>query len=257
MAQAGKRTRMPAAAAKSRALGHDAIAAILGAEILSGRRKPGHRLPSEAEMHKRFGVSRMVLREVSKTLAAKGMVTFKARVGTLVTEAASWNWLDPDVLSWRMSLGLDDALLKQVGEVRAMMEPAAAMLAAQRASKTQIATILAATRAMQAAAGDRQRFSQADYAFHAAVAAASGNPLLCSLTAIVDVVMAAFLAVVPVSPPALSAFHRSILLHVKVADAIAARSPLRARRAMEKVVSMGNRDIANYRVAGRRVRARA
>src|ERR1700677_1964701 len=83
------------------------IAAELGTEILSGALEPGDRLPTDLEMTKQFGVSRVVTREVIKTLAAKGMVTSKARVGTVVRDPIHWSWLDPEVLAWRAAMGLD------------------------------------------------------------------------------------------------------------------------------------------------------
>ena len=70
------RTEKPAAKhlepARLRGQGHADIVATLGSEILSGIRAPGSRLPSAEEMFVTFGVSRMVLREVTRTLAAKG-----------------------------------------------------------------------------------------------------------------------------------------------------------------------------------------
>ena len=74
---------------------------------MSGARKPGERMPSDADMLKMFGVSRVVTREVIKTLAAKGLVTSKMKVGTIVLEPSHWNWLDSDVLSWRANVGMD------------------------------------------------------------------------------------------------------------------------------------------------------
>src|SRR5471032_3371478 len=97
---------------------HLEIAASLGAEILSGARSPGSRLPSMDEMFQMFGVSRLVVREVTRTLAAKGMVTSKARIGTKVSNPAQWNWLDPQVLEWRGKIGLDRAFLTQLTQIR-------------------------------------------------------------------------------------------------------------------------------------------
>ena len=91
----------------ARRTGQDNIAAALGEEILSGARKPGERMPSDADMLKMFGVSRVVTREVIKTLAAKGLVASKMKVGTIVLEPSHWNWLDSDVLSWRANVGMD------------------------------------------------------------------------------------------------------------------------------------------------------
>src|SRR5690242_6053432 len=90
-----------------RTAGHDEIAATLGAEILSGARPPGSRLPSAEQLFEQFGASRMQLREVTKTLATKGLIGTKTRVGTQVLASEHWNWIDPDVLAWRVLLGLD------------------------------------------------------------------------------------------------------------------------------------------------------
>ena len=107
----------------SRRTGQDNIAATLGEEILSGARKPGERMPSDADMHKMFGVSRVVTREVIKTLAAKGLVVSKMKVGTTVLDLTHWNWLDSDVLSWRANVGLDMDFLAHLTVVRSNRQP--------------------------------------------------------------------------------------------------------------------------------------
>jgi DNA-binding FadR family transcriptional regulator len=230
-----------------RALGHAEITARLGAEILSGARKPGSRLPSVEEMNATFGVSRVLLREVTKTLAAKGLVSSKTRVGTRVLEPVHWAWLDPDVLRWRMADGLDATLLRQIGEVRRAVEPAAAALAALHRSRTALAQIRAALKAMEEGAGDRPRYARADMAFHVAVSDASGNPLFRAFTAVVDVAMAGFLAVTTDQVADREDFVASIALHRAVAEAIAARDPHAARRAMLRVVDVGIRDVNTRR----------
>ena len=105
---------------------HDQIAAILGTELLQGRYAPGSTMPAEAELAARFHVSRTVLREVMKTLAAKGFVVPKTRVGIRVRDAVFWNYFDADVLAWRLRLGLDDAFLETLTEIRRALEPTAA-----------------------------------------------------------------------------------------------------------------------------------
>jgi DNA-binding FadR family transcriptional regulator len=84
------------------------IAAILGTEILQGIHPPGKNLPPEAELIERFRVSRTVLREVMKTLTAKGFIASKTRIGTRVLDPGNWNYFDADVLAWRVGMGLDD-----------------------------------------------------------------------------------------------------------------------------------------------------
>src|SRR6218665_1690925 len=129
------------------------MAAVRGSEVLSGVRAPGSRLPSPEEMYELFGVSRVVLREVTKTLAAKGMVASKTKVGTLVLDPAHWNWLDPDVLAWRVDLGLDTALLAHIAQVRHAVEPTAAALAARNRTKADLVRIKAALKAMAESGG--------------------------------------------------------------------------------------------------------
>ena len=79
---------------------HDQIAAILGTEILRGIHHPGDNMPAEPDLIARFQVSRTVMREVMKTLAAKGLVVSKTRIGTRVRDPVHWNFFDADVLSY-------------------------------------------------------------------------------------------------------------------------------------------------------------
>src|SRR5450432_2463662 len=110
---------------------HDQIAAILGTEILKGVHRAGDNMPPEPDLIKRFQVSRTVMREVTKTLAAKGFVVSKTRVGTRVRDPVHWNFFDADVLAWRVRIGLDDEFMRSLTEIRRALEPAAASLAAQ------------------------------------------------------------------------------------------------------------------------------
>ena len=88
---------------------HSNIVRTLGTEIMAGVHRPGENLPLEADLLKRFGVSRTALREAIKTLSAKGLLVAKTRVGTRVADSASWNYFDPDVLAWRVEAGTDAA----------------------------------------------------------------------------------------------------------------------------------------------------
>src|SRR3978361_2324856 len=132
----------------ARRTGQDNIAATLSEEILSGARKPGERMPSDADMLQMFGASRVVTREVIKTLAAKGLVASKMKVGTIVLDPAHWNWLDSDVLSWRPNGGMDMHFLTHITDVRRAVEPTAAALAALYGTKADIAKVREAVNAM-------------------------------------------------------------------------------------------------------------
>src|SRR3546814_6148531 len=77
-------------------------------------------------MLKRFGISRTVLREVFKTLTAKGLIVAKTRVGTTVLDRPHWNFFDADILSWKVSQAFDLDFIRSLAEVRVAVEGAAA-----------------------------------------------------------------------------------------------------------------------------------
>jgi DNA-binding FadR family transcriptional regulator len=227
---------------------HAAIAAALGGEILSGMRPPGSRLPSVEEMYNRFGVSRVVVREVIKTLTAKGLVASKTKVGTIVLDPVHWNWLDAEVLEWRVQAGLDHAFLEQIVAVRVAIEPAAAALAARHRTTKALAQLRDCLDAMQAAEGDNRRYAEADLAFHLALAQASGNPLVGSFGAVIKVALKGFMALSAASLKEVEKGHGgSTARHAAIIDAIEARDAEAARAAMLRVIAGGQKH------AGRRL----
>ena len=110
---------------------HDQIVRALAQDILTGTLAPGDKLPVEADLLERFGVSRTALREALKTLSAKGFLSVKTRVGTRVTDSVHWNFFDKEVLAWRVAIGMDAEFRRHLAEVRRSLEPTAASLAAR------------------------------------------------------------------------------------------------------------------------------
>jgi DNA-binding FadR family transcriptional regulator len=219
---------------------HLEIAATLGGEILSGTRPPGSRLPSMDEMFQLFGVSRLVVREVIRTLAAKGMVTSKAKVGTRVCNPAQWNWLDPQVLNWRSEIGLDQVFLIQLTQVRLALEPAAASLAAENRTDEDLLAMRAALKGMYQSGDDHQKFSKSDRTFHDAIIAATHNPFFNASSSAMNVALSRVLSVVASSVTSNEMMHvRSAAQHEKILDAIAARKPKAAADTMIRVVRDG------------------
>ena len=219
---------------------HAEIAAALGSEILSGARAPGSRLPSVEEMYARFGVSRVVVREVIKTLTAKGLVSSRTKVGTIVRDAAAWNWLDAQVLEWRVRAGLTHAFLEQIIAVRMAIEPAAAALAARHRTQKDLGQLRACIAAMGAAEGDTARYPEADLAFHLAIGRASGNPLVGSFGAVIKVALKGFMALSAASVKEIEKGHGgSTARHAAIVEAIAARDEEAARAAMLRVIAVG------------------
>jgi DNA-binding FadR family transcriptional regulator len=225
---------------------HDQIAAILGTEILRGIHRPGDNMPSEPDLIARFQVSRTVMREVMKTLAAKGLVVSKTRIGTRVRDPVHWNFFDVDVLVWRVRIGLDDDFMHALTEVRRALEPAAASLAAQRRTATDITHLREIVREMGRSGHSRQSFAEADLDFHLAIAIASGNPLLRSMASVIEAALAAPFSH---SSPIDDARDHEITVnsHAAIVDAIEARDEKAAALAMLKTIDIGVRRIDSMR----------
>jgi DNA-binding FadR family transcriptional regulator len=222
---------------------HDLIARTVGKEILTGTWAPGANLPPEAMLMERFGVSRTVLREVMKTLSAKGLVVLKTRVGTRVLNSSSWNFFDAELLAWRVEIGLDDEFRRSLLEIRLAVEPAATGLAAERRSEAHVTQLRDCVRRMGESAGDRDKFAEADLEFHQLIGVASGNPMMRSLAAVIEAALfASFTQNSPVEDS--GDLKETAASHGAVVDAIAAGSASRARAAMVDVISLGQARIA-------------
>jgi len=217
---------------------HDAIAAVLGVELLRGLYPAGSFMPSEATLIQRFSISRTVLREVIKTLSAKGFVEPKRHVGTLVRNPANWSFFDADVLAWRLQLGLDEGFISTLNEVRRALEPVAAALAARRRRNADLALLRECARKLRNGGHTRQSFAAADLDFHLAVFSASGNPIICSIGSVVETVLTASLAYSsPVDDP--TDHDISANGHAAVVEAIEAKDERRAAEGILNVIDLG------------------
>lgn len=218
------------------------VTRILGTEILAGAHKPGLNLPPEADLLARFQISRTVLREAMKTLAAKGLIASKTRVGTRVLDPSHWNFFDPDILAWKVGFGLDATFRNNLTEIRQAIEPLAAALAAQRRTQAQLATLRRNVEAMRGS-HTRQSFAEADLHFHVAIGHASGNPMIRSIAGVIE---AALVASFSLSSPTEDATlqEHTVRLHEAIVDAIEAQDPDAARLAMSAVIDAGVERIA-------------
>ena len=229
--------RVSAPVRRSRAA-HDVVVEGLGRAIIAGRFKTGDTLPGKDELCARFGVSRTALREALQTLAAKGLIAAKTRIGTWVPEARHWNMFDSDVLAWRLARGADPDFVASLFEVRQAFEPVAAALAAKRRSEADLAGLRRHVAAMVAARDDKQRFSDADAAFHLCVLDASGNPIMHSIGALIATALAAaFELSAPTDEPALA--ETACRQHAAIVEALARRDAQAAADAMMQVIRQG------------------
>src|SRR5882757_4056620 len=218
---------------------HAEVARSIGIDIIAGRYAEGTRLPGDAELIAMFGVSRPVLRESVKTLGAKGLLSTKVRVGTVVRERAAWNMFDADVLAWHLDAGIDKRFLNDLAEIRLAVEPRAAVLAAVWRSEEDLVEIRRSMERMRDEASDSVGFADADLALHVAVARASGNLFMRSIGHVIEAALrASFLLSAPVEPEDRDTV---LLWHQKIVDAIAAGDADAASDAMVYVIHNGIR----------------
>lgn len=217
----------------------DQIAELIGTEIVSGHLPAGSSLPNEADWCESLGVSRTVLREAVSALASKGLIETKPRVGGRVRPRERWHRLDPAMLRWQLAAGPDEVFLTELFELRRLIEPAAAALAAERAEPLHIRELEAAYADMVAASDNGDGFLAADSRFHQTILGAVGNGMIKALSAVVSTAIDLSLGLSLGVPEGQS---HSLPLHRAVLDAIAARVADAAREAMLHLIDQAETD---------------
>ena len=165
---------------------HGSIARDLGIAIMTGVYKPGEILSSEVAFSETHHVSRTAYREAVRILAAKGLVESRPKAGTRITDPARWNILDPDVLAWTFRGEPSTAFIRDLFELRLIIEPAAAELAARRRTGDVLAQMGHALEEMARHGLATQEGQRADQNFHTVLLRATRNASLMSLASSIE-----------------------------------------------------------------------
>jgi DNA-binding FadR family transcriptional regulator len=206
----------------------------LGRAIVSGEYQPNS-IFQIADLCTEFKASRTVMREAVKTLTAKGLVTSRASVGSIVQDELRWNLSDPDVLDWFLHVkGNTVPLLREFIDFRMGIEPSAAALAATRGDADAIALIFKALDRMRAAERGEDNALDADVDFHVAILHASGNRFFINMRHTVDV---ALHISIRVTNRAKGVTLASVADHARIAEAIKAGDAEGARQATYDLLS--------------------
>jgi len=219
---------------------HGQIVHELGRQIVAGRFRAGEVLPREELLAEQLQVSRTALRESLRVLGSKGLIETRQKIGTRVRESSHWNLLDPDVLSWHGAALPELEFVEQLAEMRELVEPAAAALAAARRTDAQLARLRAAYDAM-AAAADMEAWAAADLRFHHAVLDATGNALLRPLFSVIETALGSYLLLS--ARKADTDFKYSLPRHARVYEAIADQQAEAARQAMLEMIADSRRNL--------------
>lgn len=169
---------------------HSYVINEIGSAIVTGTFPVGSILASDAVMMEEYGVSRTVLREALKTLEAKGLVEARPKVGTRVSPTSRWNFFDPQVLSWHFGVPPDPHFYASLFLVRETLEAEAAELAAQHRTAEHVRLMKYWLHQMDTSADNIEQFGLAALELHRAIADASRNVLLRSVSGVVELTLA-------------------------------------------------------------------
>ncbi len=202
--------------------------------ILSGDLAEGALVPTEPDPSALTAPSRSVYREALKYLSAKGLVEARQRSGTRVAPRSSWNLIDPDILRWALASRIDEDFVRHLYELRLMIEPNAARLAAERRTPEQLEVIRAGLRGLEGNTPFTDVIIAADVDFHTAILDAAGNPAVSCLKSTIVSTLIWSMRLQRGKKP--STFSVALGDHQRVFRAIEERKPEQAHAFMSTLV---------------------
>ncbi len=201
----------------------------IGRRIVAGHILENDLVEDELKLATRYGVSKSVIREAVKLLVGKGLLEVRRGSGTRVRPRASWVLLDDDVMAWHLSVEARPEFLRQLMDIRRMMEPRAAAWAAKYGTEKSICAVRAACDRMEEDMRSVEEFIIADAKFHRAVLRAANNEILNSME---GVIFSALICSIKLTNADPRDNEGSIPFHREVMNAIVARKPKRAEKSM-------------------------
>ena len=223
---------------------------FLGEAIVGGRYPVGGTIPPEPLLCEELGVSRTVVRESIKSLVAKGLIVTGPKVGTHVLSEDQWNWFDPDVISWQSRAGLTPEFVRDLQDLRRVVEPAAVLLAAQRATSADIAQIEEAFTGMKRAVEEGGDYVTFDLRFHQGLLRASHNRMLVQMSKALSALLRTSFEI---STSKKDGPKSSLHLHRAVLDAVIAQNLIAAEKASLVLIDGANLDIEQVLGSRRRL----
>lgn len=214
----------------------------LGLRIVSGAVREGDTL-DVVELQRDFDVSLTVIREALRVLASKGLVGARQKRGTYVRPRSEWQLLDGDVLRWQFGSSPSPKFFQDLEELRGIVEPPSARMAAERRTDADLAALERHLEAMAEAGGEPAAEIAADVAFHQALLLATHNELLTRLDVLIGNALETRDRLVHEARPKADPVpaHRAVLDQVAKGDADGAEGAMRAliARSVEDVARLG------------------
>ena len=232
----------------ARRLHHDVVETLVG-KIVGGELPPGTFLPSEAELSLQLSVSRTVVREALRVLAAKGLVEIRHGAGSVVSSADAWDPLDAVVLAARRERGAMLAVLQDLLEARRIFECEVAALAADRCGPHHLEALGTALAKMRDSLDAPAEFMRGDAAFHRTLLEATDNQVLMRMLEPVRELIRFSMQTTDSLGPLLI---RALGEHTAIYRAVKRGEPEAARRAMRRHLTHTERDL--HAILGRDLR---
>lgn len=214
---------------------YEQVSRAIAIRILSGELGPESSPQTEADLCRGLGVSRTVLREAVKVLAAKGLVDVRPKTGMRIRPRSDWTLIDRELMTWQAEVGFSEEFVRNLFQVRLMLEPPTAAAAATNATDEDVKGIGEAFARMEQEANDFSAYVEDDCAFHDRITRATQNDYLIQVNRILlDAVRGAQTLFRTQRDGAQVA--QALALHKDVYEAILHRDPEWARSAMSRLV---------------------
>ncbi len=208
------------------------VAAHLTRRIVRGEIDEG-RAPSEIEISQEFGVSRVVARETLKILASLDIVDVAQGRRVVVRPRAEWDYLSPLLVEWLPAETVDE-LLQELHQMRALLEPELAAMAAASITDETLARLGDEIGRMAALETDPEAYLEVDHEFHMEICRAADNRILDRIMYSARWLGTASRRVTNEAPAGL---RRATAQHTEIYEALVARDPAAARAAMRRHLS--------------------
>lgn len=215
------------------------LAQEFAVRILKGELPEGHVFPGEVELAAQLGISRSVLREAFRILSAKGLVEGRPKAGTRVCPRRQWSLLDPDLLAWQFEARPSRKFLRDLFELRLIVEPGAAALAATRRTAAQVSRMAAALDEMAQHGLATEAGRVADQRFHLTMLEATANEAVLALS---STILSAIAWTTLYKQRKRKLPRDPVPDHLALFEAIKAGDPDAAREAMAELVRLALAD---------------
>ena len=237
----------------SRSRLHGSLAHRIAADIIRGTHPPGSLLPNEDNASASFGVSRSAYREAIRTLAAKGLLIALPKVGTRIAPREAWHILDPDILAWHFEVDASEEFIRSLFELRKIMEPSAAALAAMRRTEGELSGLADSLARMARSSPRSGAWLNAIIAFHRDLLTASRNEAVAALWPAIETTLR-WSVKLQMMLPTLSLAHDPVADHARVFERITSQSAEGALAEMAMLIDSALLDTLanNERVNGTR-----